>query len=365
MIKKTFPAFLALNLILQCLLFGQNKDVPDFKFFQIDHNNKNSFPSENEITKELNKFSIQPTIVQQKEILSNLFLDDSAFSGCNEDYRIIAAHFIKAFDISLRKKYNKITSKVLDSNYIKDYIVPEDNDSISSMKGEIMDSKFSPEYAFRSLDFNSDSKIDMILFGKGYFGPSAGLAFYGTQGNSFRYLFDCSGEIESIEKKNGKMYIRFILPIIDSPEPQVFVTIVFDYKTKSCFLESKLYYAQHTVIPILIQTPQLFDTYDSVYLRWSPEINNKPYNYDWHDSLPYTLFGNAVAQFPKSAEGYILAYKNDFAFVAFDSKVMYMQSTLHHGLDNTTSDFMGGSTASAMPEQYWCGWIEKKYINIK
>jgi len=368
--KKYFFIILFFTVICSGELFGQSSRTPDFKFLKtFDYNKINDSVRKNEIENILQKYTIKPTFDQQKKILNELILDDSAFSGSYEFYAVIASHFYKAFDIGLRKKYNKIVKNTVDTNFVKDYIIPENRDSFFFGNFELTDSLY-PEHAFRCLDFNNDGIVDMILLPQGYFGPSLGLVFYGKQEKDFTYLYDCAGDIESIEKKNDKLYIRYIVPIIDPQEPYVFVTIAFDYKQKNCNLDSKLYYAQQTVIPELIQKPILFETNDSVYLRWSPQINSKmhikdQYDLNTDDSLTSTLFGNVVAQFPRSAEGYVLAYDNNWAFVAFNSKVLYTQSTLHHGMDNTVGDIMNGWSTYITPEQYWCGWIEKKYLNFK
>jgi hypothetical protein len=345
---------------------GQNITAPDLSF---ELKNLDSL-SEVMIAKELEKYTVQPSIAEQKEILNAVLDHDTAFDRRYMFFGVLASYFTDAFDVELRKKYNLLIQQNIDSSNWEWVSVPEDTGEISIFNNEY---DMGGEYAFRCLDFNSDQVTDMILFNQVYFGPSPGLVFYGRQGDLYKYLFDCSGGIYSFEKKNNKIYLRFVVYIIESSETEILANMVFDLNTGNAGIESKIYYASQTEIPEKQDAPASFVVSDSVYLRTAPKKNDKINK----DALFYdgkyiyaqetgTLFGNVVAVFPENAGGYVLASTKKWAFVIFDSKTPFLRSSLYHGLDNNYYDRDRQVTIQCViPMQYWCGWIEKKYIRMK
>src|SRR5262249_49949006 len=159
-------------------------------------------------------------------------------------------------------------------------------------------------------DLDGDGQADLIVFNQVYFGPSAGLIFYGRTTNGWDYLFDCSGALAKIERVNDKLYFRFVVTIIDTSESEILASVVYDFKSKTCSLESKLYYAQQTRYPKISDPAKPFELDASAVLRFSPTINNKENPKDANGNDQYTttrtLYGNVVAKFPKSAEGWII-----------------------------------------------------------
>jgi hypothetical protein len=214
---------------------------------------------------------------------------------------------------------------------------------------------------------DGDGTIDLVIFNQVYFGPSSGLVFCGWDGRNFKYLFDCSGAIRSIERIGGRIYIRYAVTIIDESEAEILASMAYDIKAKTWALESKAYYPQKMRFPKATSRPEPFQLNAPAVLRVDPKIDNKPNRKDANGDFNYettrTLYGNAVAEYPKSAGGFIIARENGWALVAFDTKVAATDNSLHHGMEPTTYDKKTEvSTPIIMPCQYYCGWIENKSV---
>ncbi len=340
--------------------FAQTDNVPSFRFY------KNSWDSirDKQMANVLEINTVAPSAKQQREILEKLLNKEMI----PRFFLVFANHFSSELTLKMRKKYNELTKQLVDTNELSYYLIPETNDSLKFTTNETADASRNSIYSFRCLDFDSDGTIDLILFNQVYFGPSAGLVFYGRQDSTYNHLYDCSGSVAAIEKKAGKIYLRYTVSILAQQETEVQATVVFDMKTKSTYLDSKLYFAQQTLIPKQFIKPQLFTTKKSVFLRFSPTENNKANVADeygtYNDVVTHTLFGNAVGEFIKESEGYIMAYQKEWAFVAFNSKVEYKQMSLAHGLEpnKTVSDNVYQPILH--PKLYFCGWVEKKYLKM-
>jgi hypothetical protein len=102
-------------------------------------------------------------------------------------------------------------------------------------------------------------------------------------------------------------------------------------------------------------------------LRVDSGIDDKPNQKDANGYYSYettrTLYGNAVAEMPKAAEGYVLAHEGKWAFVAFSTKVPPTSHSLSHGMEPGTFDKQTAAfTPSLIPCQYFCGWIERRFL---
>lgn len=341
---------------------GQSTLTPDFLFHLTPWDSLRDVGIRNKI----DEYTVQPTLAQKKKILSSILDSDTNFNVYHSNYLLLALHFMDGFEPATIEKYNKLVKQNLDSIEWHYSVFDEYSNEYLHLEKEWDELPF-PVNSYRCLDFDKDDEIDIILLNQVYFGPSRGIVFFGKQGEIYRYLFDWSGCIFSIENKNGEIAFRYSAYTIDPSETEVYATIVYDFKTKSSCLESKLYFASQTVLPDSMDQPALFEIADSVYLRFSPDKNDTLSGRDsWGDIiLTYTIFGNVVAQFPKSASGYVLDIQGEWAFVAFSSKVLFMKSSLHHGMEPGKTDKNWVRTPEIHPAQYWCGWIEKKYLLLK
>ncbi|MCX6560500.1 MAG: hypothetical protein NTZ26_08285 [Candidatus Aminicenantes bacterium] len=350
-------------LAASALLLGQSNPVPSFRFLREDPNarlNKN-------IVQELKRRTIQPTKDQAREILKSL-LDTGFDTGLEPWFFLSAAkHLGDAFDKELRAEYNRRLKATLDEDDVKTFGVDETGASNDFYLNESEEDPAASQYAFRCLDFDGDKSIDLVIFNQVFFGPSQGLVFCGRSGGAFSYLFDCSGAIAKIERIGDKLYVRYVVTIIEPSETEILAGIAYDFKTKACSLDSKLYYAQQTRFPKALGRPEPFETSTAVTLRFSPTVDDKENLKNANGYFDYTttrtLRGNAVAEFPKSAGGFVLARENGWAFVAFGIKVMPAETSLHHGMEPGRFDKAAQKWVPIdSPRQYYCGWIDSRAI---
>ena len=360
--KKAAPCLAAIALALAGVLIGQVRTAPSFRFLRENQ----AAPKDKAVLGELKRYTVRPTREQESEILKSLVRQKIKPTF----FLSVARHFANAFDGDLRTEYNRRIKADLDDDEFKIYEVDEGGGKIDFPTDETEEDPRSSAYAFRCLDFDGDRRIDLIVFNQVYFGPSPGLVFFGRTGDEYVYLFDCSGSVARIERTGDKLYFRYVVTIIDPPETEILASIAYDFKTKTCVLDSKLYYAQQTRFPKPAAAPEPFEVQDKAILRVSPAVDDAPNRkdaYGYEDfKVTRTLYGNAVAEFPKSAGGYIVAREKEWAFVAFDTRIPPTDVSLRHGLepgqyDKTTETW----TPIYVPNQYFCGWIEAKGIAAK
>ena len=341
-------------------LSGQSAAAPSFRFLRADW--FQGGPKEPHVLAELKKYTVQPRPEQKREILQSMLDGDLK----PKFFLAAAKHLSGGMDKSMRVAYNAEIRPTLDDDEFKIFSVDENEDK-DFFSDESNEDPAASQYAFRCLDFDGDKKIDLLVFNQAYFGTSLGLVFYGWDGKAYTYLFDCSGAIVVIERLGNKLCIRYLVTIIDPAETEILASISYDFKTKACMLDSKLYYAQKTRFPKVLGRPEPFSLNAPAVLRVDPKIDDKPNQknangyYNFETTL--TLYGNAVAEYPKSARGYVLAVENDWAFVAFDTKIAPTDNSLHHGMEPIIYDKKTQvSTPIIMPCQYYCGWIETKLV---
>ena len=348
----------AIILALAGSLSGQSAAAPSFRFFRPEYDPK--IPA---VLAELKHRTVQATAARQHEILQSLFdggLQPNLFLGAAKNMR-------GAFDKALRTAYMDRIRKELDADELDNLKVDVDSDKTDFYYDDTDVSAADSTIAFRLLDMDGDGTIDLVIFNQVYFGPSSGLVFCGWDGRNFKYLFDCSGVIRTIERIGGRIYIRYAVTIIDESEAEILASMAYDIKAKTWSLESKTYYPQKMRFPKAMGRPERFELSAPAVLRVEPKIDNVPLKKDADGYYNYettrTLYGNAVAEYPLSAGGYVLAVENNWAFVAFDTKMAATENSLHHGMEPTTYDKKTEvSTPIIMPCQYFCGWIETKFV---
>jgi hypothetical protein len=350
----------AIILALAGSLSGQSAAAPSFRFLRTDW--FRGGPKDPHVLAELKKYTVQPRPEQKREVLQSML--DGDFKP--KFFLAAAKHLSGAMDKAMRVAYNAKIRPTLDDDEFKLFGVDENEDK-DFFSDESNEDPAASQYAFRCLDFDGDKRIDLLIFNQAYFGPSLGLVFYGWDGKAYTYLFDCSGAIAGIERLGNKLYIRYLVTIIDPAETEILASIAYDFKTKTCMLDSKLYYAQKTRFPKVLGRPEPFSLNAPTVLRVDPKIDNKPNQKDANGYFNFettlTLYGNAVAEYPISAGGYVLAAENNWAFVAFDTTIGPTDNSLHHGMEPGTYDKETAAfTPIIMPCQYFCGWIETKFL---
>ena len=352
----------AVFLALAGVLIGQTKTVPSFRFLR-ENSNGLKDPA---VLRELKRCTVRPTREQETEILKSMLRQEINPSF----FEAVAKHCADAFDKDMRAEYNRRIKASLDDDDVKAYTVDESGGKDDFISNDTNEDPASSTYAFRCLDFDGDKKIDLVIFNQVYFGPSPGLVFYGRSGDGFVYLFDCSGAIAKIERLGDRLYFRFVVSIIDPSETEILASIAYDFKTKTSVLDSKLYYAQQTRFPRMMAAPEPFELQEKATLRFSPAIDDTPNRKDANGyevfAATRTLYGNAVAEYPKSAGGYIIARDKGWAFVAFDARIRPVANSLYHGMEPGRYDKKTETwTPIHPPCEYYCGWIEVKDLAAK
>jgi hypothetical protein len=345
--------------LLTALLSAQTGSAPSFRFL---HENQDA-PKDKRILADLKKWTVQPTMAQKKEILDSMLAADLR----PRLFLTAARHLSEAVDKEMRRQFNAKIKTLADKDEYKAYALDENGSGDDFFSDEWTEDQAGATYDFRCLDLDADKRIDLIVFSQVYFGPSPGLVFYGWNGTAYAYLFDCSGAIGRIERLGDRLYFRYVVTIIDPSETEILASIAYDFKSKTCALESKLYYAQKTRFPKALRRPEPFKLSAAAVLRVDPKIDNTENKKDANGYYNYettrTLYGNAVAEMPRSAGGFILAREGAWAYAAFSTKVMPADHSLHHGMEPGTYDEKTSVfTPTAMPCQYFCGWIENKSV---
>jgi hypothetical protein len=356
--SKLTISITAIILALAGSLSGKSAAAPSFRFFRPEYD-----PKTPAVLAELKHRTVQATAARKREILQSLFdggLQPKLFQGAAKNMK-------GAFDKALRTAYMDRIRKELDGDEFDNLKVDVDSDKTDFYFDDTDVSAADSPIAFRLLDMDGDGTIDLVIFNQVYFGPSSGLVFCGWDGRNFKYLFDCSGVIRTIERIDGRIYIRYAVTIIEESEAEILASMAYDLKAKAWALDSKTYYAQKTRFPKVLGRPEPFQLNAPAILRVDSKIDNKPNQKDANGNYNYettrTLYGNVVAEYPLSAGGYVLAVENGWAFVAFATKVAATDHSLHHGMEPTTYDKKTQvSTPIIMPCQYYCGWIETKFV---
>jgi hypothetical protein len=198
-------------------------------------------------------------------------------------------------------------------------------------------------YRFSVLDLDGDGRADLILVSAMYFGPSAGLKFYGREGDRFVYLAEQSGDIRRIDESGSKIVFRFQVNILDPAETGVLLNIGFD-RTRSSWTVTRQYYAQQTELFGRMSPPRFFKARRACALRTAPRVVE----------VTVTLKGNTVARFAAGADCLILAVRDEWVFAAFEAKPL--ESSLVHGLDRTLDRTRGELGVPPIPSTV-CGWV--------
>jgi len=337
--------FLSILLLLLLLLsFGAKAQKKPFFAF----NENNAHENTPLIKAEIKKYIIKIGAAQQEEILSSLLSKDVNPSH----YLTFAQHFPKAFDATKRKKI---------AAAFPDWVISENMDFSNEWSSENGD-----YYSFCGLDFDEDGKADLFLLPQVFFGPSPGLAIYGYQKGAITYLLSISGDIVFFKKQGKDFVLQYAAMLIENTETEILQTIVYRAKSKSCYLDSKIYYATQTQIPAKLNPAILFKTIDSVTVRYDKKLNDSIYTEEDYNNYELgfgtkTIRGNVVAVYPKNASGYILAEDKDYAFVVFKPESNFLASSLRHGMENFHFED-SELTYEPNPKPYICGWVEKRWL---
>jgi hypothetical protein len=356
-----FPRYLAaaLTAVLIGPLSAQTGLAPSFCFLRENQD----APKDKRIQADLKKWTVLPTLAQKRDILRSMLSGDLK----PRFFLIAARHMREAVDKELRREFNAKLKTLADVDEVKGYALDENGSGDDFPTDEWQSEPGVTTYEFRCLDLDADKRIDLVVFSQVFFGPSPGLIFYGWTGSAYTHLFDSSGAIGRLEKQGDKLYFRYVVSIIDPSETEILASIAYDFKAKTCALESKLYYAQKTRFPDRLGRPEPFILNAAAVLRVDSGIDDKPNQKDANGYYSYettrTLYGNAVAEMPKAAEGYVLAHEGKWAFVAFSTKVPPTSHSLSHGMEPGTFDKQTAAfTPSLIPCQYFCGWIERRFL---
>ena len=211
-------------------------------------------------------------------------------------------------------------------------------------------------YKFSVLDLDGDGRADLILISAMYFGPSAGLKFYGREGNRFVYLGEHSGAIRRIDESGSSIVFRFQVNILDPAETGVLLNIGFA-RSRSSWTVTRQYYAQQTELFGLKSPPRASRTIRACEMRTSPRVVDvTPPPAPDGSEVTLTLKGNVVARFAAGADCFILAVRGEWVFAAFRPEVKPVESSLSHGLDRTLDRTRKEIGAAPLPG-YYCGWV--------
>lgn len=284
------------------------------------------------IYKTLSSYKIQPSLDEQTEVMNEIL----SGNYIPEDFITVATKFKKRYNKLMYEQFVRNLEKNSVDSTSDDYIKQSAAVNVIDTSHDVIYNIGNTVYQFMCYDFDGDGKPDMMTFPKGYFGPSLGISFYARINGKLQYMIDNSGQIVEVKDSKDRIMIRFMVTIIDVSETNIIYNLVYDKKTHNAFIDSKLYYAQQLVHPKITDAPESFKTTDSVYLRYSPMINDSA-NKEGYFYRPYfstMLFGNVEAVYPKDAKGNVLYKDKDWAFVAFNPESVFIRSSLQHGMDN-------------------------------
>jgi hypothetical protein len=219
-------------------------------------------------------------------------------------------------------------------------------------------------FQFSVLDLDGDGRADLILIPAMYFGPSAGLKFYGRGPERFEYLGEHSGDIRRIDEDRTAIVLRFMVNILDSTETGAVLNFHFDRRGRS-WAVTKQYYAQQTEIPARFSAPTASRTVRESELRTGPRVDDGPPRTDRDQNVvTTTLKGNIVARFSEGAGCLILAAKGEWAFVAFTPDSPARECSLYHDLDHSLEQTR--KELGVFPlRPYLCGWIRREALETR
>ncbi len=214
-------------------------------------------------------------------------------------------------------------------------------------------------YRFSVLDVDAPSgRADLILIPAMYFGPSAGLKFYGRGRERFEYLGEQSGDIRRIDETPSSTVFRFQVNILDPSETGIVLNFAFDRSRRS-WMVTRQYYAQQTEMPGPFSLPAASRTVRVTELRTGPGADDGPGRTDRDEEMvTTTLRGNVVARFPANAGCLLLAAKREWAFCAFLPEAKPLECSLYHDLDHTLDRTRKQIGAPPLPS-YICGWVRR------
>ena len=335
------------------LAAGQRPASPDLAFMAYPKYGDSDFKPVPAVLKRIDRARMKLSAEKSRLLLEQLFKD-----------RIPALDYIAATlnlggEVTAEQKSELIArEKALNRD-------PEDTagicERIATMnvpKNEMEGYPFFTEglYRFSVLDLDGDGRADLILIPAMYFGPSAGLKFYGREGNRFVYLGEHSGDIRRIEEGGSSIVFRFQVNILDPAETGVLLNFGFD-RSRVSWTMTRQYYAQQTELPGRISPPRPSRTIRPCELRTGPAVNDGPARTDRDENVvTVTLQGNVAARFASGADCLILAVRGEWVFAAFLPEAKPVESSLSHGLDHTLDRVRKEIGAAPIPG-YICGWV--------
>jgi hypothetical protein len=208
------------------------------------------------------------------------------------------------------------------------------------------------------IDFNKDGIVDMWVLQEIMFGPSLGHYIFIRKNDVPVKIISGSGGFVKLKKlPDGKTVLTYSFIRIEDSESLITTHFVFNPVTKQTEA-FKLYHNAATVLPPLTQPFKTFTATASLNsLRFSPTVIARLKD---EDTTYHPARGNLVAEWKKDAKGYVLATRQNWAFVAFLPDTLHLKNSyLGHGMDSVPNQ----DYTHYYPNQaYLCGWIYRKNI---
>jgi hypothetical protein len=332
---------------------GQNPPAPDLAYIAYPKYGETDFTPVPAVLKRIDRARMKLTAVQSRLLLEQLFKD--RIPGI--DY--IAAALNLGAEVTPEQKTELIArEKAVNRDPEDTAAVCERIATMNVPKNEMEGYPSFTEglYRFSVLDLDGDGRADLILISAMYFGPSAGLKFYGREGDRFVYLGEHSGDIRRIDEAGSSIVFRFQVNILDPSETGVMLNIGFD-RSRASWTVTRQFYAQQTELFGRMSPPRASRTIRACELRTAPRVVDvtPPPSPDGGE-VTVTLKGNVVARFAAGADCFILAVRGEWIFAAFRPEAKPVESSLSHGLDHTLDRARKEIGASPIPG-YICGWV--------
>jgi len=346
--------FVLINLQLPAM--GQAPTVPDLAFIPYRQFDSRPVPS---VMNFIARAKMKMTPAANRDLLRRLFED-----------RIPALDYITAalnlgLDVSPAQRAELIareTAKSPDPGQLAE--LRETILSLNVQKNELEGYPDFTEglYRFTVLDLDGDGRADLILIPRMYFGPSAGMKFYGREQDRFVYLGEQTGDIRRIDTPPGKIIFRYVVNILDPTETGSILNYVWDRATRT-WTVTKQYYAQQTEIPSRLQPPRAVVKVGEAALRTGPRADDGPPRTDRDENVvTTTLQGNIVARLAANAKGFVYEVREGWAFAAFASDPPPLKSSLYHDLDHSLEAERKANGAPVL-KPYLCGWVRTEFLD--